>query len=226
MMRGPKPVKDSITSSARRKFPTERRSAFAFTNSSSPPHASLLRDHHLQCRRQRAGSPDFSAGAVAQLGERCVRNAEVGGSSPLRSTPRLSRISASCTVRGAKKKSDPKGFTAFQGHWCRYARVSRSHGFAKVTPGHAELWSDPHSDFDKEHGSRSRKTTQTAQPHRRSELVHPAPAADSRDAIWSGLPYSCGSGFWLPPGPTSSSPNERPIPRLRGRLHPPPRETF
>jgi hypothetical protein len=31
-------------------------------------------------------SEDFRLGAVAQLGERCVRNAEVGGSTPLRST--------------------------------------------------------------------------------------------------------------------------------------------
>lgn len=31
-------------------------------------------------------SEDFPHGAVAQLGERCVRNAEVGGSTPLRST--------------------------------------------------------------------------------------------------------------------------------------------
>jgi hypothetical protein len=33
----------------------------------------------------------ISFGAVAQLGERCVRNAEVGGSSPLRSTLEISR---------------------------------------------------------------------------------------------------------------------------------------
>lgn len=40
-----------------------------------------------------------SLGAVAQLGERCVRNAEVEGSTPFRSTcfkPCLARVSVAC----------------------------------------------------------------------------------------------------------------------------------
>ena len=48
-----------------------------------------LRDDRVTPRNGAASHPN---GAVAQLGERCVRNAEVEGSSPFRSTCSRSRL--------------------------------------------------------------------------------------------------------------------------------------
>ena len=45
--------------------------------------------HATLCIVRALSFPDRWIGAVAQLGERCVRNAEVRGSIPLSSTPSL-----------------------------------------------------------------------------------------------------------------------------------------